>query len=87
MAAITTRRKSTSDGDRIAELEARLAAMEAENAELRADIKALAALAVGIGYTRRPEATVQPRGILDICRINSVHGEYAERIKRLFPGG
>jgi hypothetical protein len=80
MAAITSRRKSTGTRDQAAELEQ----LHAENAELRTALKAVAALAVGIGFHRQTASVSPPRDIAGICLMNGVSGQYAALIEALF---
>jgi hypothetical protein len=79
---VTSRRKPATSGD-LEQLRAELAELRAENTELRAAVKAVAALAVGIGYHSPRISTVPVRTVADACRVNGVHGDHADTISQL----
>jgi hypothetical protein len=86
MAAITTTRRAKASD--VEQLLGELAEARAEIAELRAQLRAVAGLALGIGIQRAPvSASGSCRGVADVCRMYGISG-HTETIEKIFnPGG
>lgn len=66
------------------QLRAELAEARSQIEQLRAELRAVAALAVGIGFRTAPAGFGSIRTVTDLCTASNVSRQYADRIVALF---